>query len=77
MFIKIIIVLCSVDNRYDNLMQQAAQRRHKLQDSLSLHRLNRDTYIVDSWINEKVGTATSVSVGSYLTLHKLHSIQLS
>lgn len=43
----------NVDNRYDNLMQQAAQRRHKLQDSLSLHRLNRDTYIVDSWINEK------------------------
>ena len=44
----------SVDTRYNNLQLQAANRRHKLLDALSLHRLNRDAYIVDSWINEKV-----------------------
>ncbi|XP_015748733.1 PREDICTED: spectrin beta chain, non-erythrocytic 1-like [Acropora digitifera] len=43
----------NVDTRYNNLLQHASQRRHKLQDALSLHQLNRDAYIVDSWINEK------------------------
>ena len=47
---------CSVDTRYENLRLQAANRRHKLLDALSLHQLNRDAYIVDSWINEKVGS---------------------
>ena len=46
----------SVDTRYENLRLQAANRRHKLLDALSLHQLNRDAYIVDSWINEKVGS---------------------
>lgn len=43
----------NVDTRYENLRLQAANRRHKLLDALSLHQLNRDAYIVDSWINEK------------------------
>ncbi|KAM7448230.1 hypothetical protein ABFA07_003643 [Porites harrisoni] len=43
----------NVDTRYENLRLQGADRRHKLLDALSLHRLNRDAYIVDSWINEK------------------------
>ena len=51
----ILVFFCSVDTRYKNLRLQAADRRHKLLDALSLHQLNRDAYIVDSWINEKVG----------------------
>ena len=51
----ILVFFCSVDTRYENLRLQGADRRHKLLDALSLHRLNRDAYIVDSWINEKVG----------------------
>ena len=51
----IYVFFCSVDTRYENLRLQAADRRHKLLDALSLHQLNRDAYIVDSWINEKVG----------------------
>ena len=51
----ILVFFCSVDTRYENLRLQAADRRHKLLDALSLHQLNRDAYIVDSWINEKVG----------------------
>ena len=51
----IFVFFCSVDTRYENLRLQAADRRHKLLDALSLHQLNRDAYIVDSWINEKVG----------------------
>lgn len=43
-----------MDTRYNQLQLQAADRRHKLLDALSLHQLNRDAYIVDSWINEKV-----------------------
>ncbi|KAJ7388705.1 hypothetical protein OS493_036144 [Desmophyllum pertusum] len=43
----------NVDTRYSNLRLQASDRQQKLLDSLSLHRLNRDAYIVDSWINEK------------------------
>lgn len=46
--------LCSVDDRYEALLQAAAIRRQKLLDALSLHQLNRDAYIVESWINEKV-----------------------
>ena len=54
----------SVDTRYNQLQLQAANRRHKLLDALSLHQLNRDAYIVDSWINEKV---------SWMNMHKLRA----
>lgn len=58
--------LCSVDNRYNNLQLQAANRRHKLLDALSLHQLNRDAYIVDSWINEKVSWMNKYNLSVYL-----------
>lgn len=44
----------SVDERYDELLKLAASRRQKLQDALSLHQLNREANVVESWIDEKV-----------------------
>ena len=62
-----------MDTRYENLRLQAANRRHKLLDALSLHKLNRDAYIVDSWINEKVGTIDpAISIIGYLELRPVY-----
>ena len=49
------VFIPSVDDRYEALLQSAAIRRQKLCDALSLHQLNRDANIVETWINEKVG----------------------
>lgn len=46
--------LFSVDEQYDELVQLAATRRQKLQDALSLHQLNREANVVETWIDEKV-----------------------
>ena len=44
----------SVDERYEELLRLAAIRHQKLQDALSLHQLNREANVVESWIDEKV-----------------------
>ena len=61
-----LLPFCSVDTRYNQLQLQAADRRHKLLDALSLHQLNRDAYIVDSWINEKVSWMNVYKLSEYL-----------
>ncbi|XP_032239849.2 spectrin beta chain isoform X2 [Nematostella vectensis] len=56
----------TLDERYSALLQQAAARRQKLQDALSLHKLNREAYIVETWIDERenrLDTALTVDKG--------------
>jgi len=49
-----VFIFYSLDERYEELLRLAAIRRQKLQDALSLHQLNREANIVESWIDEKV-----------------------
>ena len=51
---KIVSLLHRVDDRYNNLLNQANIRHQKLLDSLSLHKLNREANVVDKWIDERV-----------------------
>lgn len=47
-----------VDERYENLKDLAAQRRKKLLEALAQFKLNREAYIVDTWITERVRIST-------------------
>jgi hypothetical protein len=44
----------SVDERYANLKDLAAERRKKLLEALAQFQLNREAYIIDTWITERV-----------------------
>ena len=48
------IFIIRVDERYEKLKDLAAQRRKKLLEALSQFRLNREAYVVDTWITERV-----------------------
>ena len=44
----------SVDEQYANLKNLAAERRKKLLEALAQFQLNREAYIIDTWIKERV-----------------------
>ena len=48
------IFIFRVDERYEKLQDLAAQRRKKLLEALSQFQLNREAYVVDTWITERV-----------------------
>lgn len=52
--------LYRVDERYENLRDLAAQRRKKLLEALAQFQLNREAYVVDTWITERVSPVMNV-----------------
>ncbi|XP_031552905.1 spectrin beta chain, non-erythrocytic 1-like isoform X2 [Actinia tenebrosa] len=66
----------NVDEQYEEVVQLAATRRQKLQDALSLHQLNREANIVETWIDEKENRLdTALTVDKSMDLEECQIIQ--
>eukprot|EP00051_Salpingoeca_urceolata_P021153 m.326944 g.326944 ORF g.326944 m.326944 type:complete len:2477 (-) comp19745_c14_seq3:188-7618(-) len=56
----------SLENQYGNLLQLAAQRRQKLEESQQLYQLNREIDQVESWMNDREAIASLQDLGTDL-----------
>ncbi|XP_028393281.1 spectrin beta chain, non-erythrocytic 1-like isoform X3 [Dendronephthya gigantea] len=66
----------TVDERYANLKDLAAERRKKLLEALAQFQLNREAYIIDTWIAERENRLdTALRVDRTMDLEECRVIQ--
>ena len=53
--------LSVIDRKYQELLEFAKLRKQRLLDALSLYKLFNEADIVETWIDEKVGTHSNVN----------------